>query len=167
MKEEIVKRGYRNRIDPRQALFLRLYVDPKSDTFANALQSAIKAGFTKQYASKITGDVPLWLEGGLKDTTLLNKAERNLNEILDLPNETQAVGAFGRIYDKETKEPVMELNTGILKVKADVSKFVAERIGRKKYGADVPIAQVAQATVINLIVPNGQGNTDNKLPAQS
>lgn len=124
--------------DPRQQLFLSYYLDPKSETFSNALQSGIKAGFTKQYSESIMSLMPEWLSEKLGKSSLLIKAERNIDEILDLPSKVQAMGAFGPIYEGkgEKKKPFMVHATGLLKVKADVTKFVAERIGRKKYGAE-------------------------------
>jgi len=39
--------------DPRQALFLAHYLNPKSDTFSNAYQSGIKAGYSEEYSKVI------------------------------------------------------------------------------------------------------------------
>ena len=39
---------------PRQDKFIELWLTPGSDTFGNAYKSAIKAGFSKFYAHKIT-----------------------------------------------------------------------------------------------------------------
>ena len=41
--------GNQYKPDPRQALFLKHYLDPKSPTFSNALQSALKAGYEQEY----------------------------------------------------------------------------------------------------------------------
>lgn len=139
--------------DPRQQLFLAFYLDPKSTTFANALQSGIKAGFTQEYSENIMSKMPEWLSEKIGQSPLLLKAERNIAEFLELPNETQAMGAFGPIYQKEkykvqagkykngkpkfktmTKQiPIFALNKGVMKIKADVSMFVAETVGKQKY----------------------------------
>lgn len=125
--------------DPRQQLFLANYLDPKSPTFSNALQSALKAGFSQEYAESIMFKMPDWLAEKVGNSALLLKAERNLDEILDLPSKTQAMGAFGPIFEKAKKKgapraPVMVHNSRLLKIKADTSEFVAERLGKKKYG---------------------------------
>ena len=39
--------------DPRQATFLAYYLNPKSDTFSNAYQSGIKAGYSEEYSKVI------------------------------------------------------------------------------------------------------------------
>ncbi len=141
--------------DPRQQLFISYYMDPKSATFSNALQSALKAGYAQEYAESILSLMPDWLSeklGKIRTSGLLEKAERNLDEILDLPSKIQAIGAFGPLFKKKSKrvkekgkivtkkvdtdEPIMVHATGLLKVKADVTKFVAERVGKKKYGLD-------------------------------
>lgn len=42
-------------LKPKQALFIKLYTDQKSETFGNALKSALKAGYKQEYAEKILG----------------------------------------------------------------------------------------------------------------
>ncbi len=70
--------------DPRQKDFLVAYLDPKSSSYANALQSALKAGYSKEYAENIMSLMPEWLSERISDTTLLEKAEKRLNQILDI-----------------------------------------------------------------------------------
>lgn len=140
--------------DPRQQLFLAYYKDPKSPTFSNAKASAIRAGFTESYADNILAVQPEWLSGIMGGSSpLLVKAEKNLKDFLDLPNETQAMGAFGPIYKKvkmkveagkfkngkkkfktiTEKIPVMTYNSRVMKIKQDSSHFIAETIGKKLY----------------------------------
>jgi len=56
----------RNRapIRPKQAIFIKLYTDPKSLTFENAMQSALKAGYRKSYARVIRR---LWRDQKIED----------------------------------------------------------------------------------------------------
>lgn len=130
--------------DPRQSKFLSLFMDPTSKTFSNALQSALSAGFSQEYAESITAQMPKWLSESLGENDMLSRAERNLSDILDLNPIVQAMGAFGPIFEKKTtgkgkkkrvtKKPVLVVNTKLLTIKTDTSKFIAERLGRKKYG---------------------------------
>lgn len=126
--------------DPRQQLFLAYYLDPKSTTFSNALQSGLRAGFSPDYSDNILAKMPTWLSEKVGNSALLMKAEKNLQEMLELPTKTHAMGAFGPLYKKlgkgknAKKEPIMSHNIGLIKIKSDVSQFVAERVGRKKYG---------------------------------
>jgi hypothetical protein len=48
-------------LTPQQEQFLSFYTDPKSETFSNAVQSALKAGYEETYANNITGLMPDWL----------------------------------------------------------------------------------------------------------
>lgn len=99
-------------LNPQQEAFLSYYTNPSSDTFGNALQSALKAKYAKEYAENITALMPDWLLENIGRFNMLKKAERNLDKILDL----------------DTNEG------GTLKVVADTSKFVAERLGKREYG---------------------------------
>ena len=124
--------------DPRQELFLSYYLDPKSKTFSNAFRSAKKAGFSEAYSTLITAKKPTWLVekvNEFKSKRMLENAERNLDELLDLPSKVQAMGAFGPLWkDKKKKKPLMTYASTLLKIKNDASQFVAERLGRSKYG---------------------------------
>jgi hypothetical protein len=100
-------------VDPRQALFLKNYLDPKSETFSNALQSGLRAGYSQEYSETLTAQMPDWLSESLGSEKMLKKAERNLDTILDLP-----------LQDGEGRTD---------KTVADVSKFVAGRLGKKRW----------------------------------
>lgn len=106
--------------DPRQVLFLEYYLDPKSKTFSNALQSAKKAGYDKEYAENITSIMPTWLSEKIGELQMLSKVQRNLNKFLD---------------DDEDK-----------RIQLDATKFVGETIGKaiyhKKQEIDVNIKKV-------------------------
>ena len=137
-------------LDPRQNLCWGYYVDPKSETFSNALRSALKAGYSEGHANLITTE-NWWLEK-TRRLCLLSKAERNLEDALDLPTKTQAMGAFGPLYkmrqekrkgrDGKTKtvnipmldKPIMVHNIGLLNLRTNTAQFVAERVGRARYG---------------------------------
>lgn len=64
---------------------------------------------------------------------MLMKAERNIEEIIELETIIPAIGAFGPIIDKKTKKPVMRLSSELLKIKKDTSEFVAETLGKRHY----------------------------------
>lgn len=135
-KKEKKKFGNQYIADPRQAFFLQYYLDPKSNTFSNAYQSAIKATYEEEYAKTITAHMPNWLSENLRKQNMLGKAERNLDKILDLETKEPVIGMFGKMIDPDTKEVIMKENGNLLKTKADVSKFIAERLGKDKYGSD-------------------------------
>lgn len=70
-------------LTPQQELFLATYTDPKSDTFSNALQSALKAGYSQEYAENITHLLPDWLSESIGKSRIIIKAERNLDIALE------------------------------------------------------------------------------------
>lgn len=90
--------------DPRQALFLEYYLNPKSDTFSNALQSGIKAGYSEEYSKVILNKDTDWLSDFINEEQMLKKAMRNLMKLLD------------EDVDK--------------RILLDTTKFVAERLGK-------------------------------------
>ncbi len=142
--------------DPRQSLFFANYFDVKSKTFSNALQSALAAGYAQEYAENITHLMPEWLSERIGQMDMLRRAEKNLSEVLDMSPKVQAMGAFGPIFEKTTEtyikkykngrkvkktrvvqgKPIMVTNAKLLQIKTDTSKFIAERVGRIKYGRE-------------------------------
>ena len=101
------------KLDPRQIKFLELYLDPNSETFANAYKSAMDAGYKREYAENITKLLPKWLSDNIGDVQLVKKALKNLKEFLD---------------EKKDK-----------KIKADITKFVLERLHKKKFSTKTEI----------------------------
>ena len=107
--------------DPRQSLFLSYYIDPKSETFSNAYKSALKAGYEEEYAKTILSQDVQWLSDSLSDASLLNKAEKRLNQILDF-------------------EPVNEegaIDNSLLANQMKAISLVAKGIGKAKYSERV------------------------------
>ena len=133
-------------LDPRQTLFYENYFDPKSETFSNALQSALRAGYTQEYADNIKHLMPEWLSERMGDMNMVRKAEKNLNKILDM--KTEIVEGIE--------------NPKLLTIQSDVSQFVAERLGRRKYGKE-EVANPVTNNFVQIVInkPNEQ-NTGNK-----
>lgn len=98
-------------LDDRQMKFLEYYLNPKSETYTNALQSALKAGFAQEYAESITCKMPEWLAEAVGRNERLIKAEKVFDECLELD--------AGK-------------DSGLLKIKQDTAKFLAETIGKDK-----------------------------------
>lgn len=70
-------------LTPQQEMFLAAYTNPKSETFSNALQSALKAGYSQEYSESITHQLPDWLAENLGRSRIIHKAERNLDIALE------------------------------------------------------------------------------------
>jgi len=96
-------------MNPQRTAFKENYCNPESDTFGNIRQSAMKAGFEESYANVIMADSTgnEWVKEIIKDYNMLSKAESNLNKLLD--------------------------ETDDIKVRADITKFVAKTLGKNKY----------------------------------
>ena len=104
-------------VDPRQTAFKQYYIDPNSPSFANARASAIRAGYSEQYADNITAQQPAWLGDLLADTQLVRAemlalSERNLKNVVSEPKPTD-------IQDK--------------KLWVDTSKYVSGTLGKEVY----------------------------------
>lgn len=70
-------------LNPQQQMFLKSFLDPKSPTWGNYRQSAMKAGYSQDYADNISVEMPDWLAENLGKTRLVQKAEKNLEMALD------------------------------------------------------------------------------------
>lgn len=69
---------------PRQVLFLANYLDPSSPTFSIIKASGIKAGFGKRYSEKLVTLMPDWLNDRMQNNSMVAKAEKRLDEALDI-----------------------------------------------------------------------------------
>ena len=112
---ERVKRNKEKKpeLTPRQIRFLELYLNPESETFGNATQSALRAGFKQEYAENITHRLPNWLAENVGDSELIALALKNLKELLD--------------EDKDKR------------IKADMTKFTLERLHKKKFSTKTEV----------------------------
>lgn len=133
-------------LSPKQIKFLESYLDIKSETFGNAYQSALKAGYSDEYAQNMTGQCPNWLSENISDAKLLLKAEKNINKLLDQDDD--------------------------LKVKADLTKFVAGRLGKKKWSERQELSgpngeSLVVINGIKMIQPNANENAGNNIKTDS
>lgn len=124
-------------LTPQQFEFLRLYNDPKEETFGNAYQSAIKAGYTTEYAKTIISRGSEWLSENIRRRErILNKAEKRGEELLDARDD---------------------------RVKADMVKHFTKTLGKEYYSEKSEIDhKVNPITVINYLQPQPNGRDNNK-----
>lgn len=104
--------GNQHKPDPRQELFLSHYLNPNSETFSNALQSALKAGYEQEYAESITYKMPDWLSESVGDAKLVKDAEKALSEAVN--------------YD--TVDEGGKVDASVAKIKQDTAKFITSRL---------------------------------------
>lgn len=77
-KPEAAETPKNDELTLRQAEFLKYYLDPKSETWGNAKQSALRAGYSEEYAENITHLMPEWLSDAIGDSRLITTALNNL-----------------------------------------------------------------------------------------
>jgi len=99
--------GDNKKMNPQRVLFKEFYCNPESETFSNAQQSAIKAGYSEEYAKSITGKGNEWMAEIVRDQEIISLAENNLKELLE--------------QDEDKK------------VKADMTKFTLKGLKKEKY----------------------------------
>lgn len=99
-------------LNPRQKACWGFYTDPKSETFGNGIQSALKAGYPRSSAKQIT--VQTWFTDRILRLNLLGKAEKVLDKTLTM--ETM---------DEKGKE-----QADLLRIQNDTAKFVAKTLGK-------------------------------------
>ena len=107
-------------LSPQQSLFIQYYTNPKSETFNNAYRSALKAGFSDNYASQILYKPYPWLmevNSLIGDERRLKKAEENFNEYQNL----------------DIRNGGDKIDPAILANKMKVDFFLAERLNKAKY----------------------------------
>lgn len=104
--------------DPRVDMFKQFYMRPDSYTFMNARGSALRAGYTEQYANNITVQRPKWY------AEMLESSDHKRAEMLKK--------AESRLYER-VEESVERGDNGRLKIQTDVAKFVSERLGKDVY----------------------------------
>ncbi len=108
-------------LTPQQELFLSYYTDPKSDTFSNAYQSALKAKYSEEYSQNITGQLPEWLSDNISDLKRLRKAEKNLDEVQNIPIVDENGKYDSQLIDKRNK----------------VDMFYATTLNKQKYSSRI------------------------------
>jgi hypothetical protein len=117
MERYETKGGQSRKVTPKQRAFETYYNDPKSPTYCNAKQSAIKAGYTEQYANSITAQHPDWLnKGDNLRAEMLERAELNLKAITEMDEEQLKNPQFAKIWQ-------------------DTNKFISERLGKEYYSS--------------------------------
>lgn len=137
MKKKIVKkpiepdtRANQYTFDPRQDDCWKYFTDREGNTFGNAYGSALRAGYTMRTAKGITNEI--WWHERARRSTLLSKAEKVLDEDLQMETVVPVIGMFGPIVDKKTKEPVTKIDADLRRIRQNSATFVAERLGKKK-----------------------------------
>ena len=118
-------------MNPQRLAFKEYYCNPGSETFGNAKQSAIKAGFSGEYADRITTPAQdnQWIQELLRDAKMLSKAEGVLDDCLGM--ETTRVQSI-RDDDDDPIE-ITAVDPQLVRIKQDTAKFVTSRLNKEKW----------------------------------
>lgn len=130
-KEKNKAGGDNNPFDPRREECWEFYMDKESNTYGVAYLSAIKAGYGKGYAHQITTQE--WWLAKVRRSGLLDKAEKVLDEDLQMETVVPVIGMFGPIIDKETKKPLQKIDPDLRRIRQSSATFVTSRLGKKHY----------------------------------
>lgn len=143
--------------DPRRQAFASAYYDPNSNTYSNALQSALKAGFAPDYAKDILFRKPKWIQEIVGKMDILDDLMRNLKAHVNLPTIVPAMGPFGPLINKKTNKPYMVESNVRLKLRQEMTMFGLEHLNPdfKKKDKTEPLGKVEIKQII-IIAPNGQ-----------
>lgn len=110
------------KLDPRQKLCWESYVNPKSETFGNAYQSALKAGYEETYCTQIT--VTEWFLEKVRRLNMLGKAEKVLDKTLEEDFDYREVLIDGNPTGLKVRDSALS------KIQQDTAKFITERLGK-------------------------------------
>jgi hypothetical protein len=144
-------------LDPRQKACWEFYTDIKGETFGNATQSAIKAGYTVGTADTIT--TTEWFIGKLWKLNATYTGERKMKQLMEL-----------EIVDPESAK----VDVGIARIQADLAKYLTSTQGKNegystrqevtgKDGKDLPIPILG--IDFNKNVPSDNSNKESS-PAE-
>jgi hypothetical protein len=114
--------------NPQQELFLNMYCDPNSKTFGKLTASGKAAGYSQYQIKKIDEDKPDWFRTGLrlqKRKLMFEAAEDNVHEFLTMGHTSLQEDQYGNIVEKTDATK--------LKVKAEMTKYVTDRLGEGAY----------------------------------
>ena len=111
----------------KQKQFKRYYLMENSRSYGDVVASALRAGFSIKYAEKIHSVEPNWLKSLVRDYKIKENVQNNLEEFTSAD--------YGR--DDHRRE----------KIKADMTKFIAQTTMPEKYGN---ITRLANADGSNL-----------------
>jgi len=118
-------------LTPQQAALWEAYINPESDTFGDATNSARKAGYAESFCDTVAQTD--WFDGLRRRYNMRKRGEQVLEEMLEMPVK---VLEHSREKD-EQGNPIkyVATDTGLVKIKQDTAKFVVERLGKDEWSS--------------------------------
>lgn len=125
--------------DPRQALFLKNYIDPKSSTFGNCYRSGLEAGYSKEYSKILGSTLPTWLKDKLNIVGLVKKSEDNLkmflsdeykqNDKIKFQASTFVLNAVAKSWQKNSED---EVKKKMVNVEVNIKQIISSNSNIKQ-----------------------------------
>lgn len=106
-----------------KAAFWGWYLDPTSPTLMKAKESALKAGFLEEQASKVTQ--MKWFKSATLKEKVYSTAEKVLEEMLELSPYSTKIAKDGSAFES--------IDPAIIKIKQDTAKYITSTLGKKDY----------------------------------
>lgn len=122
---------HEKRLNEKQLKFIEYYTDVKSPTFNNCVQSGVRAGFTYSYASDLLNKGGKWITpiiDRITDEKRLRKAERNIEEVLDM----------------DIRNGGDKVDPAILATRTKVDFYITERLDKLKYSTRTENATIVK-----------------------
>ncbi len=146
-------------LDPRQKTCWDYYINPKSETFGNALQSALKAGYEESYSTQITATE--WFIEKVRRLNMLGKAEKVLDKTLEEDYDYRELLVDGNPTGLKVRDSALS------KIQQDTAKFITERLGKNEgyshrselTGAD---GKELPTPILNAVPRNDSDKEDNQ-----
>lgn len=147
-------------MDPRKHAFSLAYFDPGSSTYSNATQSAIKAGFSAEYADNITSLAPKWLSELMGKFDMMEIVRKNIKKHLEIETRAPIIGMHGPVIDKETKKLIYAEDPKLLKIQQDMTIWVAEKtMGEYKKATKEDKENAQPVFITQIIIKSPDGNS--------
>lgn len=109
--------------DPKQALAISYYKDPKSETFGDLKNSLLRAGYSETYADRGFSDVK-WIQNIKNTVDYIQNAERNLQKVIK------------KDINIDDEDNLSKSKIELLKMQLDSSKFVLKTLASSKYNEE-------------------------------
>lgn len=125
--------------DLRREMAFSNYCDPLSETYNNALKSAVKAGYTKKTARSITTET-WWRKRVENLIKMLPRAEEIFIEDMYMETRTPVVVDGQTLYKIEPQ---------LRRIRHDSATFVAETVGKQRYSKKVTLQHTGKVSLLN------------------
>lgn len=131
--------GQEHHYDLRRDLAFSFYSDPESDSFNNAMKSAIKAGYSESTARSITME-NWWRKRVENLAKMLPRAEEIFIEDMYMETRTPIIIDGVTLYKIEPQ---------LRRIRHESATFVAETVGKKVFSKKITLQHTGKVSLLN------------------